>query len=711
MAAPLPSANDESVVAEAARCAVTFHQHGMPAEAEKFCAAILDVRPDHFDALHLLGTLRRQQGRNAEAAQLIAAALKMNPRSVDALCDFGAALNALDRHDEALAAYDQALVIKPDHLAALISRGHVLEELGRGEEAAGAYRNALDTAPRHVSALNNHGNALLLRGRTEEAIAAFEKAVTVATDQLKVIDRRAAALRALGRGEDVVDRGGGAHAGISYEAVAHFNRGVSLWALEKHREAIESYEKAWAANHPGALSMLAFCRLTLAEWAQVGELTRKLIDSIPDGTFVDPFLSIALGLQPADQMKAAATAMRYFVPVAPKRIAHSNVTHAGKLRIAYLSGDFRRHPVGVAVAELLERHDRTRFEIVGVSIGPDDGSGTRARIVKSFDRFHDVASDTDGSIAKLLNDLHVHIAIDLNGLSGGCRPGILAHSPAPIQVSYLGYAGTTSADFIDYILADETVLPLDQQPFFTEKIVHLPDCFFANDATRRIWPRVPTRSDVGLPDEGFVFCCFNKSYKITAPIFDVWMRLLAYVPGSVLWLSDLTEPVHDNLRREAAARGIDPDRLIFAPRLGQIEDHLARHHAADLFLDTLPYNAHATASDALWAGLPVVTCAGGAFAGRVGASMLAAAGLPELVTHSLEDYEALALALATDPVRLSSIRRKLAASKPTCPLFDSDRFRRHIEAAYTTMWDIFRRGESPRSFRVEPNAATSGALT
>jgi predicted O-linked N-acetylglucosamine transferase (SPINDLY family) len=286
----------------------------------------------------------------------------------------------------------------------------------------------------------------------------------------------------------------------------------------------------------------------------------------------------------------------------------------------------------------------------------------------------------------------------------------LACRPAPIQVSYLGYAGTTGADFVDYILADETVLPFDQQPFFTEKIVHLPGCYHANDSTRRITPQTPVRSELGLPAEGVVLCCFNQSYKIAAPVFDVWMRLLARIRGSVLWLTRMDELTHANLRREAAARGIDPERLIFAPRVGGMADHLARQRAADLFLDTLPYNAHSTTCDALWTGVPVVTCAGTTFPGRVAASMLKAAGLPELVTSSLEDYEALALALATDPARLSSIRRKLADNRATCPLFDGDRFRRHIEAAYTTMWDIYRRGEPPHSFRVEPNATASGAL-
>jgi protein O-GlcNAc transferase len=705
----LPSGRDESVVAQAIDYAAAFHQRGMLAEAEKFYAAVLKVRPDHFHALHQLAVLRRQQGDDTEAVRLIHAALKTNPRSVVALCNFGATLDALHHEEEALRAYDDVLAIDPGHLEALIRRGHLLARLGRAEEALETYRTVLDTAPKYVSTLMNNGNALLALGRMGEAIAAFETAAAVAAEQLAVLDHRAAALRALGR-DEAQDRRDGPRPGICYEADAHYHRGVALWALEKHRDAIESYEKAYAAGHPGALSMLAYCRLSLADWAQADELTNELRRSMSKGAFADAFLSLALGFQPLDQMQAARSSLQHLMPPVPEKFHHPIGVDTDKLRIAYLSADFRQHPVGLAVAELFERHDRAHFEVIGVSIGLGDESSTRTRIVKSLDRFHDVATDTDWDIAKLLNDLEVHIAVDLNGLSGGCRPAILACRPAPIQVSYLGYAATTAADFIDYILADATVLPFDQQPFFSEKIVQLPDCFFTNDTTRRISPETPSRSELALPAHGFVFCCFNKSYKIIPPIFDVWMRLLARVPDSVLWLSEMTTPGRDNLRREAAARGVDPERLIFAPRMGRIDDHLARHRAADLFLDTLPYNAHATANDALFVGLPVITCTGEAFASRVGASMLKAAGSPELVTHSLEDYEAVAYRLATDRPLLEAIRGKLAEHRSSCPLFDTDRLRRHIEAAYVTMWEIYRRGESPRGFAVEPYAATSGAL-
>ena len=805
MTTALPLKHDESIVAEALKYAATFHQRGMLAEAEKFYAAILEARPDHFYALHLLGVLRRQQGNSAEALRLIGAALKMNPRSIEALCDFGGillalklydealeaydkaltvkddhcdgligrgnALLALDRYEQALAAFDRVLVIKPNEPDALGSRANALLQLGRIEEALAAFDvaltvksdnieahigrgnalmrlhriadalagfgkaieaqpdhvvalhrralalmslerhdealesfdKALYVAPRNRALLNSYGSALLVLGRIDDALAAFDKSLAIAPDQPDARKGRAAALRALGRHSEAEDSDEKAGTAVSHDAEAYYERGLSLWALGKREEAIASYEKASACHHPRALSKLAISRLSVADWARADELAGALRTHIAEGSFVDPLTTLAFGFESLVRLNAARTCIRIYSPVAKTPFVHATPGRVDKLRIAYLSADFRRHPVGVAIAELIERHDRTHFEIVGVSHGPNDASDTRARIVAAFDQFHDVAAGTDRSIAERVNGLQAHIAVDLNGLSGGCRPDILAYRPAPIQVSYLGFAGTTGADFIDYILADATVLPFDQQPFFAEKIVHLPGCYHANDTTRRISPETPTRSSLGLPEHGVVFCCFNLSYKIAAAMFDVWMRLLKQVHGSVLWLSKMNDLAQANLRREAAARGVAPDRLIFAPFVERIDDHLARQRAADLFLDTLPYNAHSTACDALFAGLPVVTCAGTSFAGRVAASMVEAAGLQELVVSNLDGYEALALKLATDPALLPAIRRKLADNRPTCPLFDGDGFRRRIEAAYATMWELHRRGQKPRSFRVEPS--------
>jgi protein O-GlcNAc transferase len=344
-------------------------------------------------------------------------------------------------------------------------------------------------------------------------------------------------------------------------------------------------------------------------------------------------------------------------------------------------------------------HDRSQFEVCGISFGPDDHSEIRARVVAAFDHFIDVSSKNDEEVARLLNGLHIDVAVDLMGHTTGARPRIFALRPSPIQVGYMGFPATTGANFIDYIISDPIVLPFNRQEHFTENIVHLPDCYLVNDRKRRVATRSPTRAECGLPPDAFVFCCFNNNWKITPTIFDVWMRLLQNVEHSVLWLLSNDKGAENNLRREALVRGVIPSRLIFAGRVN-IEDHLERHRLADLFLDTLPYNAHTTASDALWVGLPVLTCQGGSFAGRVASSLLHAIGLPELVADNLLHYEAMALKLARRPSLLADVKQRLARNRGTYPLFDTDRRRRHIEAAYLQMWDIWQRGEAPRQIVV-----------
>ena len=325
----------------------------------------------------------------------------------------------------------------------------------------------------------------------------------------------------------------------------------------------------------------------------------------------------------------------------------------------------------------------------------------RTRLENSFDHFIDVKGKSDRDVALLLKELEIDIALDLKGYTERGRTGILAFRAAPVQVNFLGYPGTMGADYIDYILADRFVIPKDEHSFYTEKVAYLPDTYQANNSKRRISEHTPTRAEAGLPETGFVFCSFSDSHKITPPVFDAWMRLLHQVAGSVLWLLEGNAAAVRNLRLNAERRGVAPDRLVFAPRV-KLEDHLARHRLAGFFLDTLPYNAHTTASDALWAGLPVVTCVGSSFAGRVAGSLLNAVGLPELITDNLEDYEALALKLARDKHLLAAIKAKLAQNRETFPLFDTDRFRRHIESAYETMWERYQRGEPPASFTVAP---------
>jgi predicted O-linked N-acetylglucosamine transferase (SPINDLY family) len=379
--------------------------------------------------------------------------------------------------------------------------------------------------------------------------------------------------------------------------------------------------------------------------------------------------------------------------IAPGRYDHD------RIRLAYLSADFRDHPVSRSLAGLIERHDRSRFETIAISFGPDDDSEMRARIKGTFERFIDVDALGDFEAAKLLRTLEVDIAIDLMGFTEGCRPGILAPHPAPLQVAFLGYAGTTGTDFIDYIIADRVAVPEQQRAFYSEHVVHVPDCCQPGEP-RQVAARTPGRSEAGLPERGFVFCCFNQAVKMTPDVFDVWMRLLSQIDDSVLWLPASNATVSANLRSEAGRRGVDPERLVFAPRVPANEEHLARQRLADLFLDTTPYNAHTSASDALWAGLPVVTCLGQAFAGRVAASMLHAIGMSELVTTSLDAYEALAFELATGPARLGAVKAKLAAHRETHALFDAARFCRGIEAAFATMHERHRRGEPPEGFAI-----------
>ncbi len=676
----------------------------MLAEAEKFYTAILAARPDHFDALHGLGTLRSRQGDAVEALRLIDAALEANSRTADSASKLGSRLETLGRHEEARVALGRERATRQDRRAALVSRGVALLVLRRLPEALATFDEALVINGRDPEARINRGVALTQLDRAQEALAAFDLVLETAPEHPVALANRTRVLITLGRHAEAVEASDRVLAVNPRDAEVLYTRGNALCCLDKLEEAIESYERAWALNHARALCSVAVCRLALADWSRTDELAAALSERIAEGDYVHPFVAVVLDLSPLDQLNAARNQFRSRQPRAPKPCGRSSSLRSDKLRIAYVSADVRQHAVAYAIVELLERHDRSRFEIIGVSIGPDDASPIRARIVDAFDRFYDVSAEDDASVARRLNDLDVHVAVDLNGPTLGWRPAIFANRAAPVQAFYLGFPGTAGADFIDYILADETVLPFDQQAYFSERIVHLPDCYHAYDTTRRISQNIPSRPELGLPDQSFVFCCFNRTPKISAPVFDVWMQLLAKVHGSVLWLSETKHLVQQNLRHAAAARGVDPQRLVFAPYANRVEDHLARHRAADLFLDTLPFNAHSTACDALWAELPVVTCVGTAFAGRVAASMLNAAGMPELVTHSLDDYAALALKLATDAPFLQSIRRKLAQNRSTCQLFDGDRFRRGIEAAYTTMWGIHERGERPRGFRVGANA-------
>jgi len=436
------------------------------------------------------------------------------------------------------------------------------------------------------------------------------------------------------------------------------------------------------------------------DWHAYEEDSTRVIADVRAGKpTIEPFMFLGISESAQDQLRCSQTWVRDQCAPSASRLWRGNRYRHDRIRLAYVSAHFHERPMGYLMARLFELHDRSRFETIAISSGPDDRSAMRARLKGAFERFIDVRQRSDREVVQQMRQLEIDIAVDRTSFTQGARPGIFAMRAAPIQVSYLAYPGTMGADFIDYVVADEVVIPPEHHAWYAEKVVYLPDSYFVNDSTRKIADRTPTRAELGLPERGFVFCCFNNNYKTTPQVFDVWMRLLREVEGSVLWLLEDNAAAESNLRREASARQVEPDRLIFAPRIAH-GDHLARHRQANLFLDTLPCNAHTTATDALWAGLPVLTCIGTTFTGRVAASLLRAIGLPELITDSLDAYFALALQLAGDTERLDDIRRTLLNHRTTWPLFDTDRFRRHIEAAYQEMWERHQRGEAPTSFSV-----------
>jgi protein O-GlcNAc transferase len=647
--------------------AALLHGAGQLEEAEKLYRRVLELRRGDIQARYMMGVIRLQQGRAAEALVIIEPLLAEAPDNADIRTQCGLARQDLGRHAEALADFDRALALNPDNLLTLLYRGNFFVESGAFAQALDSYEHLLRIAPGYDEAWFRRGSALWLMERHDEALASYQRALDLNPGHF----------------------------------AAAFNGATILLKLERYDEAFAAFETARTLrpDHPYILGGLASAvqgGCDLARWQDFQTLVARAV--IDKSAVIAPLVLHPFSNDGVLRRRCSENFVADRVPGPNAPLWDCKPYQHSRIRIAYLSADFRQHATADLIAGLIESHDRARFEIAGISFGPDDGSAMRARLTRAFDRFEEVRARSDLEIARLLKDGAFDIAVDLKGHTEGARPGILAHRPCPVQVNYLGYPGTIGAPWLDYILADPIVLPFAHQPFYSEKIVHLPHCYQVNDSTRPIG-ETPTRSQAGLPQSGFVFCSFNAGWKITPAMFDVWMRLLAAVPGSLLWLLDDNSAATRNLKAAAAARDSDPARLVFAPRLPSAA-HLARHRLADLFLDTMPYNAHTTASDALWAGLPMITCLGEQFDGRVAASLLATMGLPELVTHSMEDYESLALALARDPARLGGIRAKLAQMRLTSPLYDTGLFRKSIETAFLRMMEMSIQRQAPQSFTV-----------
>lgn len=675
---------------------LALHRQGQVHAAEQCYNDVLRHVPDHADALHLLGVIHSQTGRpdgalrllrkalavspdnpvfhnslanvlqllghTAQALEHYQRAIALNPIYSDALVNFAKTLVASRQYAQAIRHYDRALALRAD--AQVWNLRGVACHLQRDyRDALDSYARALALDPRHIGAVYNQGSALAALGQLPEALACFDKVIALEPDN----------------------------------AGAHENRGNVLKELRRLDEAIVSYKAAIALqpDTPFLLGALRYARHQICDWDGIEDDARRINERLKRREKVTPgFPHLALSDDPSMHKIAEEVWASEKFPSFAGLDSFPRRNPAGRIKLGYYSADFHNHATAYLTASLFEMHDRSRFEVIGFSFGPDKDDVMRRRLKRSFDQFHDVRARTGSDIARLSRELGIDIAFDLKGYTTDARPEIFASRCAPIQVSYLGYPGTMGAEFMDYLIADPVLIPEQARHHYTEKIVYLPHSYQVNDPHRPIAPTQWRRTDLGLPAQGFVFCCFNNNYKILPAMFDCWMRLLHHVPDSVLWLYEGNPIAANNLRREARRRGVNDERLVFAKPL-PLPEHLARYRLADLFLDTLPCNAHTTASDALWAGLPVLTQIGKAFAGRVAASLLSALGLPELITCSEHAYEAQARALATEPDRLERIKMKLQTNLQTAPLFNTPMFMRHFENACEQMMGRYQSGMAP----------------
>jgi predicted O-linked N-acetylglucosamine transferase (SPINDLY family) len=599
--------------------------------------------------------------------------------------------------------YGEFLRAEPRHFQALYLLGFVRFQQGVFAEAEQLIAEAIKINPRSPDAFYNRGCALQRLQRPAEAAACFDEAVKLKPDYDEAWTNRGVALLAL------KDYGG---ALTSFDRALAFkprdlealsNRGAALFELKRYEDAADAYGKLLgiAPDFPYALGTQVLCRAYACDWRTIDSDRARLNSALSvRKPVLQPHAATLLLDDERLQLQCACIWVAERCPPAPASLWRGERYRHDRIRVVYLSADFHAHATSYLVAGVFEQHDKSRFEITAVSFGPDDKSPMRKRLERGVDRFIEAHEKSDAEIADMLRAMEADIAVDLKGHTQDARPQILAFRPAPVQVNYLGHPGTMGANYIDYLIADEIVAPREAWPSYQEQVVHLPGSYQANDSKRDITEGVPTRAEEGLPSEGFVFCSFNSCYKITPEVFAIWMRLLRAVEGTCLWLFEDSTDAARNLRREAKTSGITQDRLVFAARKPHAQ-HLTRQKLADLFLDTLPCNAHTTASDALWAGVPVLTCRGTTFAGRVAASLLSGVGLPELIASSLEEYEALARQLGSDAALLGQLKAKLARNRLTHSLFDTARFTRNLEDAYSTMVDRYRSGLAPAAFSVK----------
>jgi predicted O-linked N-acetylglucosamine transferase (SPINDLY family) len=715
--------------------ALALHRAGQLFQAQAAYKEILAVRPKHFDALHLLGMIAAQTGDPKSAVDLIGSAIEIDPANPAPHNNRGLALTALKQWEAALNAFDHAIALKADYAEAFFTRGNVFYELAQWDAALASYEQAITLRANYVEACCNRGLVLAQLKRFDAALASYSQAIASKPDHAEAYSNRGIVFGELKQWEAALASFNQAIALKAGYAEAHCNRAVVLRELKQWAAALESYDQAiklkadyaeayrnrgnllgelkqWQEamvsyehtlklkpDHQWLYGTWLHAKMQACDWDSLDAQIERLVARMERAERATAPLEV-LGLvdSPEVQRRAAeiwveATCPASLLPTPGPR------SRSDKIRIGYFSPDFRDHPVARLTAELFETHDRSRFEITAFSLAPGSEDDMSKRLKHAFDFFLDVHAESDEGIACLAQQRGIDIAVDLAGHTKGSRPRIFALRAAPLQVNYIGYLGTFAAQYMDYLVADATLIPDTAQRHYSEKIIYLPS-YQANDSQRRISDRIFTRAELDLPQNGFVYCCFNASYKIMPATFSGWMRILSRVEGSVLFLIAGNQGVADNLRREADSRGVDGARLVFGKRV-PADEYLARYRAADLFLDTLPYNAGTTASDALWAGLPVLTCVGQAFAGRMAASLLTAIELPELITSTSQQYEDLAVELALGPKRLADIKRRLAQNRLTTRLFDTLRFTQSLEAAYRIVFERFQAGLPPEHTMIE----------
>ena len=610
------------------------------------------MHPKYKEAvdLHRTGQVKKAKG-------ICLKILEDEPKNFDILHLLGIISFQLKDYKKSSELISEAIKINPKDAEAYNNMAIVSKKLNQFDVAYNNFCNAIKLKPDYAEAHNNCGVILKELKKEEDAIKSFELAIKFNKNY----------------------------------AEAYYNLGHIFFERKKYNEALKNFYQSYKINSKldYLLSSIIFIKHRICEW---NSFDKNLFDLeniiLNEKKKINPFLTLSFYESPQLQKTSAEIFVKNEYNDKNNQNYKFNNQAKKKLRIAYYSADFRNHPMSYLLANLYELHDKNKFEIIGISFGPDKNDEMRKRVSSAFDKFYDLRLKTEDEIVKFSRELKIDIAIDLMCFTKYHKFGIFVKRCAPIQVNYLGYPGTSGTNYLDYIIADKILIPKESQKHYSEKIVYLPDTYQANDSTKKIADKIFTREELGLPKDGFVFCCFNNNYKITPQVFDVWMRLLEKVENSVLWILSEDINISKNLKKEATIRGIDFNRIVFAERI-KMNEHLARQKVADLFIDTFPYTGHTTASDALWVGLPVLTRIGKSFASRVSASLLNAIGLSELVTNSEKEYEDLAIELAKNPPKLKEIKNKLKNNRNTKPLFNTQIFARNMEKAYSLMYERY----------------------